>query len=506
LTSSQGRTGRLRSAALSLSVVNAADMAAQFVVPVLLARWLLAQDFGAYRLLWLVTGTALAVLPMAIPNSLLYFIPRASDRAEVVCRTKHSLLYMAVIGIAAAGAVALFGPLIGLPAEHRTSASLFTGLWLFASVLDVVFSARGEGLRQARVNASFVALRLVGTLTAAWHGSLHWLLVAHVAFAAVKATHCLFGTDVLQAAPGAAGAHVKWRDQWQFALPFGISSALYMLRSRLDQWLVASLFPVAQFGVYSVGAVFNPIQGLVRAGLNSVLLPEINRRQAQEDHQGMLALNQRANVVVTLVLAPCLTFIAVTADELISSLFGKAYAPAADVTRVYMAVLLVEMVEVTTLMTALRQGRFMAAVDAAMLVSGLAVAWMGARLYGLPGAALGGLFAALIAQGTLFVRVRSMLALPWSTLQRWGDLARIVTAAMLAAFAAAACMRLSLVQSFHPPDSLASAAITVMLAAVAHVACYVLALWALGGAAIVTQALGPIWRRSRRPSDLTGGA
>jgi O-antigen/teichoic acid export membrane protein len=255
-----------------------------------------------------------------------------------------------------------------------------------------------------------------------------------------------------------------------------------------------------------VGAVFNPIQGLVRAGLNSVLLPEINRRQAQEDHQGMLALNQRANVVVALALAPCLTFIAVTADELIGSLFGKAYAPAADVTRVYMAVLLIEMVEVTTLMTALRQGRFMAAVDTAMLVLGLAVAWTGARLYGLPGAALGGLFAALIAQGTLFVRARSMLALPWGALQRWGDLARIVAAAMLAAFAAAASMSLDLVPSPDPPDSLASAAITVMLAAVAHVACYVLALWAMGGAAVVTHAFGPIWRRSKRPSDLTGGA
>jgi O-antigen/teichoic acid export membrane protein len=235
-----------------------------------------------------------------------------------------------------------------------------------------------------------------------------------------------------------------------------------------------------------------------------VLLPEINRLQAQGDHQGMLALNRRANVAVALVLAPCLTFIAVTADELISSLFGKAYAPAADVTRVYMAVLLVEMVEVTTLMTALRQGRFMAAVDTAMLVSGLAVAWTGARLYGLPGAALGGLFAALIAQGTLFVRARSMLALPWGALQRWGDLARIVAAAVLAASAAAASM--SLLPSPHPPHSLASAAITVMLAAVAHLACYVLALWALGCAAVVTHAFGPIWRRSKRPSDLTGGA
>ena len=56
-------------------MANITDFAVQLVTPVVLVRVLDETGFGAYRLLWLAAATLLAIVPLGMSGTLLYFRP-----------------------------------------------------------------------------------------------------------------------------------------------------------------------------------------------------------------------------------------------------------------------------------------------------------------------------------------------------------------------------------------------------------------------------------------------
>ena len=93
--------GALKRRALSLGSANAFDYAMQFLLPVVLARCLDPAAFGQYRLLWLAVMTIMAVLPLSMPQSLYYFLPR-SGAAEKRLYVHQTLIYLGCAGVVGA--------------------------------------------------------------------------------------------------------------------------------------------------------------------------------------------------------------------------------------------------------------------------------------------------------------------------------------------------------------------------------------------------------------------
>src|SRR6267143_3107747 len=89
---------RLGRRALSLGAANAFDYALQFLLPVVLVRCLDPSAFGQYRLLWLAVGTVMAIVTMAVPGSLYYFLPR-SEGATKRLYINQALLFLAAAGL-----------------------------------------------------------------------------------------------------------------------------------------------------------------------------------------------------------------------------------------------------------------------------------------------------------------------------------------------------------------------------------------------------------------------
>src|SRR5260221_708763 len=113
---------RLGRRALSLGAANALDYAFQFLLPVVLVRFLDTAAFGQYRLLGLEVGTVMAVVTMAIPGSLYYFLPRSEGA------TKRLYINQALVFLAAAGL--LYG--LRSQADQWVAAALFS-VGMFAS-------------------------------------------------------------------------------------------------------------------------------------------------------------------------------------------------------------------------------------------------------------------------------------------------------------------------------------------------------------------------------------
>jgi O-antigen/teichoic acid export membrane protein len=415
----------------TLGTAGVVDMAVQFMLPVLLVRLLAPAEFGAYRALWLTVATGVAVLPWAIPQSLYFFLPRAKpgERSPILLQ---SLLFMAAAGLAA---TAILGA--HRSEDIKTSLPLipsaaFVALWVFSSLLDVLCNALGMHVLQAGMTLGFALLRLALTLAAAAvTGDIQTIVYAHVVMACLKAMACI-GVAVSQAKKDGMRlpSAETIKAQLHYAAPFGASAALYGLRGRLDQWIVINLYSAATFGAYSVANFFTPIQGLVRTAVNGIMLPRINQLHADNHIDDMFGTNQRANIGVTLLLFPALIFVFLHAFLLLKGLFTKDYASAALVVQMYVLVLLIECVEVSSLLMAYRQGTFMFRLDLAMLALSAATGLILARLLGPAGAAMGGVIAAITSQACNYRYLARVSNRPVARLQAWRTLAHITIASV----------------------------------------------------------------------------
>ena len=426
--------------ALSLGVANAFDYAFQFLLPVVLARWLDPSAFGQYRLLWLAVGTVMAVVTMAVPGSLYYFLPR-SEGATKRLYINQALVFLTATGLIAAWAVSSWNP--WLPetvrdlARHEAIVPLFVLLWLVASLLDLLPTAEERVMWQAKATISLAALRAVALSLAAFlTRELEPVLLVLLAFVAFKVVLLL---GYVARYHGLRGPLLRWRtfsDQLRYAAPNGAAGALYGLRFQADQWVAATLFSVGMFASFSIAMILGPLVQLCRQSVFHAFLPSLSRLQATGDIPGMVQLNSRANVMIGALVCPLLAFAFVFAEEIVTIIYTAAYVDGAPVMRVSIVGFAALVFDLTSVVLVLRQGAYMMRVSLITLVVSIALSWFSARAFGLAGAAAGSVTAIYIDYLLVLLRIASRTRIPVRRLHDWRTLGLLILfAALSAAFA-----------------------------------------------------------------------
>lgn len=481
----------LKRGAITLTAANMLDFSLQFLLPVALVRLLSASAFADYRLAWLAIGTAMAIAPFALPRSLFYFLPR-SGPGERPAYVHQSLLALLVTGLCAGLLLAPWNGLLPDSLRAMSGAAwfmpVFLSLWVAASLADYLPNARGDVQAQARLVLALAVLRVAMVAAAAMSGRVEIVFAALLAYAAIKLA------VVLQQVWRYYGLKVfplkrdTLRAQMAYVLPFGLASALFLLRGQADQWVAAALFPATVFAAFSIGAVIMPLVALVRNSVSHAIAPRLSALQSASDQAGMLRLNQRANLASALVLMPALALTAVLAVHIVTVVYTTQYLAAADVMRINCLALLGVAVEVSTLTVVLNQGRFLLRVDALLLVLGLAAGVAGATLWGLPGAALGNVLTLAAGNALSFWRVAHVTGVPVRRLQQWGVLLRILGATLAAAGLALLLDRANLVRSALPEALLIGAAFALAYLAM------------LGAAGLLPEARALFFHRAGAPA------
>jgi O-antigen/teichoic acid export membrane protein len=459
--------------AVSLGTAYALDYALQFLLPIVLTRALDSHSFGEYRLLWLAVSTLLVIMPMCMPQSLFYFMPR-SDPTRQRLYLNQCLLFLAFAGAASALILSQLNPwlpaaLKGVVSGHGAVVPLFVALWIFSWVLDVLPTVEERVQWQAKVIVGLSALRAVALSSVAIVTrdltAVLWVLAAFTAFKSllllgyVRRHHGLRGPWF---------EREPFKEQIKQASPFALSGMLNGFRAQGDQWIAAMLFTVTQFASFSVATVLAPMVMMFRQSVNHVFMPSMSRHHSTGDFKAMLALNSRANSMVALLVYPLLAFAFVFAEPLIELIYTPTYVGAAPVMRLYIVGLLALVVELTSILFLLKQGGFAARVNALVLVLALPMSYFGAITWGLMGAALGSVVALFSERALSLARIARLTQTPVAHLQDWRTLAGILAAAALAALAAGAVLRWT-----HLPDLALLAAGGAILAVVYPAALYV---------------------------------
>jgi O-antigen/teichoic acid export membrane protein len=423
--------------ALSLGAANALDYALQFLLPVVLVRCLDTAAFGQYRLLWLAVGTVMAVVTMAMPGSLYYFLPR-SEGATKRLYINQALVFLAAVGVIAAWAVSSWNP--WLPekmrdlARHDAIVPLFVLLWMVASLLDLLPMVEERVLWQAKAIVGLAALRTgMLSLAAIATRELGPVLLVLLAFVAFKVALLL---GYVARYHGLRGPFLRWSafsDQVRYAAPIGAAGALYGLRSQADQWVAAALFSVGMFASFSIATALGPLVHLCRHSVFHTFLPSMSRLQATGDIARMIDLKSRANVMVGALVYPLLAFAFVFAEEIVTVIYTATYADAAPVMRVTIVGYAALVVELTSILQLLRQGAFTLRVGLVALILSVLLSWFSAHPFGLAGAAAGSVAAIYFDLIATLRQVSLRTGVPLKHLQDWRALGQLILLAVLAA-------------------------------------------------------------------------
>ena len=423
----------LKNQAIILTAARLFEAVIQLLTPIVLVRYIDTNDFGLYRLFWLAINTIMVFAPLGMPSSLSYFLPKLDSKTggKYVFQTIIFLILSACVSALILTPWNVFLPanLHSFLSQNNTTVPLFIFFWVFSILLDFLPNALQKNTQQAII---IVVLAIIKTAliiySAIIFGDLDHILMALIVFVLIKSVLLIFYTF----------SNFNWivfnkatfKLQLNYAMPFGLASAVYGLRRQTELWIVGYLFSSSVFGAFSLAAMVCLPFDILRSSVSNVVLPRMCLAYAKNDRLLTIEYNRRANVIVAATSFPLVVFIIFFATEIVDILFGKQYTEAIPVLRVYITQLLVTL-EVGTLFNALAQGVFNFRYNLFVLIISAVLSFFLAQIIGLPGAAVGSVAANFIALLIGLFKISSVLKIPIRALQYWTHLCLLMITAWL---------------------------------------------------------------------------
>ena len=423
---------------IALSAARYIEQAIMLLTPVVLVRTIGPTAFGEYRLFWLLVTTVALLFAFDMPRSLLFFFVRLDSEGRRLYVGQTVLFLLAITTIAAV-LIFVFGNALpsgmkDLLHDHGFLLAAFLFVSNLGLMLDVLPNAAGQIRWQAQAIVATSVVRAALVISAAlFTQRLDVVLVATLIAACMRlgllayfiARHCgirLFPLD-----------KQHFREQLRYALPFGMATLLFHMRKQAEQWIVATMFSSAAFGIFSIATtLLMPIE-LLRNGLANLLLPKMSYLHSLGSHDELLRLNSQGNVILSVVIFPAIAALFAFSDEIIQFLFTKDYVSGSPVLRIYLIQTLVYSIEIITLLNVFKQGLSNMRYEASSLPFAVLSSLVGVWYYGLPGAAIGSVLGGLMVYALILKRLSEVMSVPIGRLQDWKNLGKIWSASVVCA-------------------------------------------------------------------------
>ncbi|MBR0935659.1 lipopolysaccharide biosynthesis protein [Bradyrhizobium jicamae] len=421
-----------------LSVARYVEQFIMLLTPVVLVRTVGTTDFGEYRLFWLLATTVTLLFPLGLPRSLLFFFARLDPEGRRIYVGQTALFLLATTMLAAL-LIFVFSDALpsGMKDLLHQHGFLLTA-FLFASnlglLLDILPNATGQIAWQAQAVLITSAFRAVLVVSAAViFQRLEEVLVATLIAACMRLgvlgyfieRYCgirLFPIDKQQ-----------FREQLRCAIPFGVATVLFHVRKQAEQWIVASIFSSAVFGIFSIATTLVMPFEVLRGVLVNLLTPKMSRLHSLGNHEELLRLNNQGNVIINAIIFPAAAALFAFSDEVIHFLFTQEYTSGSPVLRIYLLQTMIWAIELTPLLYVFEQGSSNLRYEAVVFPFAVLSSLVGVRYFGLPGAAIGSLLSALVVNALFLQRISKVMGIPVTRLQDWNNLGGILGVSIVCA-------------------------------------------------------------------------
>jgi len=416
------------------------------IAPIFLVRMLDVNQYGEYRLFWLIATSVMLFAPLGMPRGLLYFLPRSTN-TDKRCFVSQTILFLAVTGFLGALAVGPWGPLF--PDDGSNSYSfgyLLTGfvfLWVVTSLLTVLPSANQDYKWHALSIVWLTVIRnVIVVVIAAWTADLGDIYAGLTLFAFFKLLllfyYCFsrYGRDFFKL------DLEKFKEQLRFSIPFGFSSVLTQLQGKVEQWIVVFLFPLSTLALFSIVKNIESLVGVIRKSMGQVIMPKMSRSDSKGREDRALILNNRANLTSGFTVFPIIAFLLLFAEPVIEVLYTAQYLDAAPVMRILLISMAFSTVDVANLLMIYKQKRFVMKVSLLTLAIASVGGYFGGQVLGLIGVALGSAAGMIVGKILRFIHICNVLDIPLAQLQDWKSLFSYFSVSLVSALLAFGIFRI----------------------------------------------------------------
>lgn len=451
--STAARNGLTKRAAL-LAAARVLAFAMTIPLPLVLVRTLNQSEFGLYKQVFQIMITVLALAGLGVNMSVLYFLPRNPDKKPQIAF--NVLAFYAAIGSVVALIFAVYPGWVtvifkgdGL-VPHVPLLGVAILLWLLSTVLEVVAVADND-IRSASLFIIVIQLAKSGLMmgAAVLFGSVHAIVLAAVVQGALQ---CFIMVWYLHKRFGRFWGTFDWplfKAQLANALPFGIGGFAYATQADLHNYFVSHYFDPDQFAIYAVGCFQLPLLGMLLDSVISVLLPEVARREANADYQGIIELWAAAVRKLALFFVPVYVLLFVVRQEFITTLFTRDYVTAAPIFAINLLNILVYICVPTSILRSFDDLKYLRLkLSLAMIPVGAAALYFGIHAAGLVGAVTAVVIVQTLDLAIVSLAIARKLRMSPADVRRFAPVLRTVAAAAVAGVAAFA-VRLAFA-GWHP--------------------------------------------------------
>lgn len=321
------------------------------------------EEFGLYKQAFLLVTTAMMVLPLGVPMSAFYFLPREKARQRET--VLNIVLFHVVVGALACGAL-IFYPSILTAIFHSDQLAPYSGLvgvtilfWITGAFLDMAPVANDEiplastfivGIQASRAMIFVGAVLLFGTLrsllaAAILHGVIQTIVLGCYLESRFAGFWRAFDWKML-------------KHQLSYAIPLGAAGVLMIVQTDLHSFFVSNHFGAGLFAVYSLGTLQLPLMGLIQEATNSVLITRVSILQQRQAHREIVLLLARAARKLATVYFPVYALLLVVGREFIRILFTARFADSWPIFAVNLTLLPLGIVLLDPLYRAYQRERF----------------------------------------------------------------------------------------------------------------------------------------------------
>ena len=426
--------------AMVLMSGRALGMVAAFAIPMVLARIFTQSEFGAYKQLFLIFTTLFVAAQMGMAESLYYFLPQEKRRRGRYIF--NALLMLSLLGGAIFGILwwqqERVASLLNNEAlvDYIPYVGLYLWLMLMAVVLEIVMTVRKQHLGASCTYAASDLARAVLYLAPALvFGSLQWLLIGAIAFAATRFLAALiYLVKDFRGMLRPSGKLMK--RHLGYALPFGLAALLEIVQANFHLYAVSWYFDAATFAIYAVGCLQIPVVDFLMTSTANVMMVQMGEKARAGKQREVRELWLDATRKLALILLPVVGGMLVVAHELIVLLFTDTYAGSVPVFMIWTVTMMFTALLTDGVLRVHAQTRFLILQNFIRLVVIAAGIHFFLNAFGLLGAVLITLVATLITKVIALARVKHVIGASFAELLPWGALGRIVLMAAAAALPA----------------------------------------------------------------------
>lgn len=380
--------------ATKLTIMKVVTTVLTMLSTMLLSRFRSLEEYGTYSQLQLAITVVVTVLMAGLPNSINYFVAKASDIKEQKSFMSVYYVLCSISGILSGVLLIIFIPFLE-DYFHNPSISIYWYFLLLYPWTKIVLSGIENVLVVFSNIKKLVIFKVLYSVVTLGVIALCWIMgisfYTYMIF--FISTEIIFSIWVYKiSADTVHGLKLlleknRIKEILSFSIPIGLSSVVGTVSIELDKMMIGYFYNTEELAIYTNASKEMPVT-IVATSITAVLMPQLVKLLQRNEKEKAIDMWKNATNLSYIFIAFLAVALYVFAPDVITILYSEKYLPGTGVFRVYSLVLLLRVTYFGIILNALGRTKFIFASSLMSLLLNIVLNWIGYITLGFVGPAV----------------------------------------------------------------------------------------------------------------------